>query len=368
MNSSSPKHEREKRRGPKRSESESSLDYFSKFEVQKTGKKDKRRSLEDLSSDTECSSTESSSTTSKDQLYSDNNLDLPKPKRVSKDSGLTRERSVSCSTEGGHFRDDLKEKTGVRPAVVKRDSWFLIKQKMKVETSEEKSNVNEGREENDQQENIDSKRQFRGETSQGKPLTDVPASKDKTTLLTMASQSESEKEDSGLSSSASFDTKNPPRGCASAQINSEREIPGNEPKPVAAIVEDPKNTKIPDVKTLTEDNKVEETTPVEINPPLPKHTVEAEPKKKDKSFENKENLPRKSDTKPDENEDLIEKEFQNDIKFIHWEAKRSLRSEEYLQRARKRYRPKSHKPNAAVVVLGTVCKNPAAGVLMSFCN
>ncbi len=68
---------------------------------------------------------------------------------------------------------------------------------------------------------------------------------------------------------------------------------------------------------------------------------------------------------------LVDKKFQNDLRFIDRETKRSLRSGEYLEKARKRYHPKPYnclETNLACIVMGAVSKNPAAGILLPFSN
>ena len=165
---SSPKFVSERR---KRSKSENNLDYFSKFEVEKTSR-DECSSLEDLGSELECSSTDSNSTTYKyssdTHVYSDNDLNLPR--RVSMDGNLTRDRSFSCAREGNPLQEDIKPKKE-RQKLVKRDSWFLTrKQKMKDEW-EKNSNPKERRiGSNDKEEGTDSGRQLRnrGEVNQTK--------------------------------------------------------------------------------------------------------------------------------------------------------------------------------------------------------
>ena len=214
--------------------------------------------------------------------------------------------------------------------------------------------------------------------------TDIPAPKSRITLLTIANQSESEKEDSGLSSSTSYDTINHPgnEGCGPiasniVQNNTEKKIPEEQPKPISgdvkecrAIAEEPKTTKIQETKELKEVNEEKTTQVDEVTTPS-QDSVKEEQKMMNQSNENKENFTSKTElcsTSSDESEDLINKKIQNDIKFIDWETKRSLRSKEYLERARKRYRPKPNKQNIAQVVMEAISKNPAAGVILPFSN
>ena len=351
--SSSNTFERKKSLKPKRSASEDNINHVSKGKVEKTS-----YSLEGGSSfDTELVCTDSCSAT---YSYIDSNLN--------------RCRSSSCPTR----KDDSAEKhrKPTKPKIVKRDSWFLIKkQKLKDESPNilKEESIPKEQKRNDLERDFDSKKQnseqIDAEVSESntrnerlkpkdKTKSDIKTSENKPTLLTITNQSQSEI-DSLWEVNESANNNNAQTKPASGQFeesnrcqnfkaqNTQKVMPDVECSSKVAI-----NNECLDVATnsrfteeLNELNQGDsvvqslEEEVVEFNSPLPVNNERSDPATNLQCAEKYTDLNQNysKDQISDEDEFFANQKFQNDIKFIDDEAKRSLRSQEYLERARKRY-------------------------------
>ncbi|XP_028396552.1 uncharacterized protein LOC114520475 [Dendronephthya gigantea] len=110
---------------PQRSQSEDNLDHFGKTKKQQTRKTNDSKSMDDINSDMECST---GSRLYRERAFSDNNLNLPR--RVSVDHDLTQDVLHPSARDRGSSVIEAKfqeSKNRDRPKIVKRDSWFLTK-------------------------------------------------------------------------------------------------------------------------------------------------------------------------------------------------------------------------------------------------
>ena len=374
--SSSNTFERKKSLKPKRSASEDDINHVSKGKVKKTS-----CSLEGGSSfDTELVCTDTNSATyneSSDAYEHSDSMSLNLSRRSLIDSNLNRGRSSSCPTR----KDDSAEKyrKPTKPKIVKRDSWFLIrKQKLKDESPNilKEESIPEEQKGNDLERDFDSKKrnseQIDTEVSESdirnerlkpkdKTKSDIKTSENKPTLLTITNQSRSEIDplwevnESANNNNAQtkpasgeFEESNRCQKFKARSTRIQKTMPDVECSSTGAI-----NNECLDVATnsrstedLNEPNQGDsvvqnlEEEVVEFNSPLPVNNERSDPATNclqctEKHADLNQNHPK--DQISDEDEFFANQKFQNDIKFIDAEAKRSLRSQEYLKRARKRY-------------------------------
>lgn len=178
--------------------------------------------------------------------------------------------------------------------------------------------------------------------------TDIETSKDRPTLLTIANQLVSEKYNSKLSTWPSVGTVNESRNRNRAQT-----------KPVCGHSEEShqcqKINELANDTMWTPCTHIEETTPVdaECSPPLVVNNENLDLATKSQCTKEytKSTQGDSNDQNSDEDEFLANQKFENDIRFIDAEAKRSLRSEEYLERARKRCLTEPKSSNTPTLVL-----------------
>ena len=402
MNTSNRSMARTERR--KRSSSEDNLDYFSRFEVNDAEVRDRCRSMDDSNFRTEHifpsmdSSSVPSQTSSDPQYFSDNNFDIPK--RVLQDGESKRERSSSCPSqrERKYTKEDLKHKKE-RPKFVKRDSWFLMARKQKIEQGSFQKLDEQGNQEVRDKKNGDSHSEkqstVEGKITQRKPFERQPNeiekgepfmkaqnglisnsiaenrskcleeekivsnsspksdaelesgesnehnenrssqsteySKDDIanntfTLLEIANQCKSKKKDAVLSKNASKITneKTSPADTKTTPLLGEN----NEHEHVITDVKCTENTEVFVPETMQE-------TETGITGSQEKFEFTS---RYDGLVQNQTNLTN-SDFLDSEDSDelLVVTKFLNDLSFIEEVAKKSLRSKEYLEKARKRY-------------------------------
>ena len=193
---------------------------------------------------------------------------------------------------------------------------------------------------------------------------DVETSKDRPTLLTIANQLAAERDDSKLSTCPSV-------GAMNKSANSNR----TRTRPVFSEVKEShecqKLNDLPDDTKQTLCTQIQETTPVNVesSPTLAVNNERLDVVTKSQRAEKctQPNQGDFNDQNSDDDEFLANQKFQNDIRFIDAEAKRSLRSEEYLEKARKRCltEPKScHKPTLVLKEMAAFSSNLAGAVLM----
>ncbi|CAB3981739.1 Hypothetical predicted protein [Paramuricea clavata] len=186
------------------------------------------------------------------------------------------------------------------------------------------------------------------ELDNGNKILKAKDHKNEQTLLAISSQSGSEKEDSGLSTCASVETVG---------------VPGNE-QSSSNIVENTNKAEHLDVNDSVKQSETNRTIENQENFKITSKNEEHTKRKKSRTDSIDGN-------NSHENECLADKKFLNDLWFIDAETKRSLRSEEYLQKARKRYVHKRNsclETNLALRVMEAISKNPAAGILLPFTN
>ena len=373
--SSSNTFERKKSLKPKRSASEDNINYVSKGKVEKTS-----CSLNGGSSfDTELVCTDSSSATyneSSDTYEHSDSTSLNLSRRSLIDSNLNRCRSSSCSTR----KDDSAEKYRklTKPKIVKRDSWFLIrKQKLKDEWPNilKEESIPKEQRGKDLERDFDSKKrnseQIDTEVSESnkrnerlkpkdKTKSDIKTSENKPTLLTITNQSRSEIDSlwevnesannnnaQTKPASGQFEGSNQCQNFKAQNTQIQKAMPDVECSSNVAT-----NNECLDVATnsrsteeLNEPNQGDsvvqdlEEEVVEFNSPLPVNNERSDPATNLQCTEKYTDLTQNYSKHQisDEDEFFANQKFQNDIKFIDAEAKRSLRSQEYLERARKRY-------------------------------
>ena len=193
---------------------------------------------------------------------------------------------------------------------------------------------------------------------------DVETSKDRPTLLTIANQLAAERDDSKLSTCSSV-------GAMNKSANSNR----TRTRPVFSEVKEShecqKLNDFPDDTKQTLCTQIQETTPVNVesSPTLAVNNERLYAVTKSQRAEKctQPNQGDFNDQNSDDDKFLANQKFQNDIRFIDAEAKRSLRSKEYLERARKRCltEPKScHKPTLVLKGMATFSSNLAGALLM----
>ena len=186
------------------------------------------------------------------------------------------------------------------------------------------------------------------ELDNGNKILKAKDHKNEQTLLAISNQSGSEKEDSGLSTCASVETVS---------------VPGNE-QSSSNIVENTNKAEHLDVNDSVKQSEINRTIENQENFKITSKNEEHTKRKKTRSDSIDGN-------NSHEDECLVDKKFLNDLWFIDAETKRSLRSEEYLEKARKRYVHKRNsclETNFALKVMEAISKNPAAGILLPFTN